>query len=31
MTSSEGAALKTQKDCIEAIRLGSELKLYLSS
>ena len=31
MTSSEGSALKTQKDLIEAIRLGSELKLYLSS
>lgn len=30
MTSSEGSAVKTQKDFIEAIRLGCELKLYLS-
>jgi hypothetical protein len=30
MMSSEGSALKTQKDFIETKRLSSELKLYLS-
>ena len=31
MMGSEGLALKTQRNFIEAKRLSSELKLYLSS